>query len=173
MRHLEDFTADTIATLRAGLPASLAVINAEQLALGSHEIKIPADGGGDVGTTGVSYSDGTTAVLGYPHVEVAIPDGLITNPDLHWESALVEYVVIVRALYQDPLDSTRLGKSLQRYSAAILNVLLADDAFGPHETVSSVRVAIRTSPETEERVEVTGGVLHRYTVSSIIIPRDL
>jgi len=146
----EDITDAAIASLKAQLPAVLAVINA---AHDDFEIEAPADHAYKAGGDFLHES--------YPHIEVATPDEDFIEPDISLGSWIGGPRVVVRATLQDFTadGGEALYRKLQRLALAILRTLTYPGAFGPGITVLRAAKRVRFDPEAGEHETVTGGVL--------------
>jgi hypothetical protein len=119
----------TIASLRANLPARIAVFNAEA---NGAQLTAPADDAAalEPARPGLGYVFGGRPHIPageFPSIEVAVPDALVDNLSV--------------AHVEGDLDST-------------LVVLLAPDAIYPREVVQRIRFAFAANPDQRDRTEM-------------------
>jgi len=150
----EQYIDTAIATLKDDLPARLAAIDAEHT---DFELDVPADN---------AYSLGSSEVLRFPWIEVALVNSDIDGFDLGQGSGDQRSTIIIACRYQHG-NGEHLDRALRRYARAVMEVLMAPDAFGPHETVSAIRVAYGTNPEFDEKMMLNGVAVCGFTVDGI------
>lgn len=146
MLHIEPNLDAAIASLKANLPGSIAVVNAQ---FTDFDIPTPAADGYSLGAMPVIYQ-------ALPLVEVAAPDWTMEGFSIQQLSADMTLSIVVRVTLEHP-DADTLYRSAMRFARALIDVLIQPDAFGPTVSVSRVRGAYRVSPEQSDRMEVTGG----------------
>lgn len=146
----EPITDAAIASLKAGLPAAIAAVNA---AHDDFEIEVPDESAYAAG--------GDFLQVSFPHIEVATPDEDFISPDISQESWLGSPRVVVRATIQDFTadGGDQLYRKLQRLGLVIIQVLTARAAFGDGVAVLRAARRVRFDPEAGEHETVTGGVL--------------
>lgn len=141
----------TIETLKDTLPDAIEMLNDLH-----DDFRIPVPDPG-------YYSLGTREVLQYPWVEVTVVGTDVTNLDIEQMEGDQASTVIVAVRYQHP-DGDILDRSLRRYARAVVNVLMAPDAFGDHDTISAFRIAYGTNPELDETQMLNGVTVCAFTV---------
>lgn len=156
----DGYPDNALAKLRALLPARLEAIAAA--AADGVELKAPNDDGvSRLGSAGVAYSLGAREIVAYPWVEVALLDAQAFDWSIGQEKAMLQPVVIVRALYRHT-DVDVLDRALKRYGTAILQVLAQPHAFGQSVMITTAQAAWRTNPETEAQEQLVGAVAIRF-----------
>lgn len=146
-QDLEQFIDALCDTIRANLNERIAVINGEHT-----DFQIP-----DVAPEAV-IPFGESTIVTYPSVEVAAPDWNFTTPSINQHTWTGSAVVMARAWWQHP-DFHTLTRALYRYGRCLSEVLAEPDAFGPHESVQTMRGFYRVNPETNEQAHFVAGAL--------------
>lgn len=144
----------SIASLRANLPARIAVFNNE----GNAQLAVPADDGQPLSPMrpGLGYVFGGNPHIGageFPKIEVAVPDGIVQNLSLaHVEGDLDSSVVVACwAGRTSGEDFPTVYERVLGYARCVTEVLLQPDAIYPHETVERIRFAFAANPDRRER----------------------
>jgi hypothetical protein len=147
----------TLASLRANLPARIAVFNAEA----GIQLAVPADDAGALSPPrpGLGYVFGGLPHIGageYPKIEVSIPDAAVENLSLaHVEGDLSSSLVVaVWAGRTSGEDFPTVYEKVLGYTRCITEVLLVPGAIYPSETVDRVRYAFAANPDRRERDEM-------------------
>ncbi len=148
----------TIASLRAGLPARIAIFNGEA---NGATLDIPTDDDGPIAPTrpelGYIFGGRPHIPAGeFPSIEVAVPDAIAQNfsqsqieGDL--DSSLVVACWAGRTAGEDfPL----LYRKVLGYARCVTEVLLVPDAIYPRETVQRIRFAFAANPDRRDRSEM-------------------
>lgn len=146
----------TIASLRANLPARIAVFNAEN---NGAQLAVPADDAGALAPPrpGLGYVfGGLPHGLGagaYPLIEVAVPDAIVQNLSLaHVEGDLDSSVVVACwAGRTQGEDFPTVYREVLGYARCITEVLLEPDAIYPREIVQRIRFAFAANPDKRDR----------------------
>lgn len=147
----------SLASLRAGLPARIAVFNAE----GNAQLTVPADDLGALSPPrpGLGYVFGGMPHAGageFPKIEVAIPDATAEGFDIaQIEGDLSSSIVVACwAGRTSGEDFPTVYEQVLGYARCVTEVLLAPDAIYPHENVDRVRWAFAANPDRRERDEM-------------------
>ena len=154
MFDAEQTTDSAIATLKAALPAKVAAINA---AKNDFVLPVPDD---------ASYSLGSSEVLRYPWVEVAVTNSDVSGLSLGQGAGDQTSQVIVAVRYQSPFGE-QLDRALRRYASAVAEALMAPDAFGGHDTVAAIRFAYGTNPEVDDKMMLNGVAVVGFSVEGV------
>ena len=144
----------TIASLRAGMPARIAVFNAE----GNAQLDVPADDGGLLAPRrpGLGYVFGGMPAYGageFPVLEVAVPDAVADNVTIEQLTADVSasLVIAVWAGRTSGEEFPDLYEKVLGYARCATEVLLQPDAVGPGDTVERIRFAFAANPDRRDR----------------------
>jgi hypothetical protein len=127
IEHLERFLDATVASLRTGLPAAIATINAQHT---DFQLDTP-----DVDAIAVTGPD----VVQMPFIEVAAPSFEMLNLSLGQEAADLAVMLMVRAHVLEP-DPSLVQRRCMRYGQALLQVLMQPDAFGPSIVIGELGI---------------------------------
>lgn len=150
IEHLEPLVDAAIASLRAGLNPALDTINAAHNDLEVERVRDDAYAPGGLGTPAVVW----------PVVEVSASDVLGSGPTVQqaaWNRA--ESTMIV-ALWCRNVNDEALYRSQLRYGQALLQVLIANDAFGAESYVERWRASYRRrNPEQGPADQLEGFVV--------------
>lgn len=148
----------TIVSLRAQLPARIAVFNGEA---GNPVLDLPADDGGPLAPPrpGLAYLFGGQPHVGageFPKLEVAIPDATVDNLALaHADGDLSSTLVVaVWAGRAGGEDFPTVYEKVLGYARCVTEVLLQPDAVYPRETVDRIRFAFAANPDRRDRGEM-------------------
>lgn len=148
----------TIASLRAGLPARIAVFNGEA---NGATLVVPADDGGVLEPTrpGLGYVFGGRPHIPageFPSIEVAIPDAQAQNFSLQQQDADLDSSLVVACWAGRTAgeDFPLLYRKVLGYARCVTEVLLAPDAIYPRETVDRIRFAFAANPDQRDRSEM-------------------
>ncbi len=153
--RLELLVDAAIASLKAGLPARVAALNATTT---DFDVPVPAD---------EAYYYGVQSEIWlWPAVEVAAPDFDLTALSLEQLDGDLSPLVMVMVWQQDT-DRVRLWRTLDRLSHCVAQVLLQPAAFGAGVIVQTVAGRTRLNPETRDAAEVTAGFLHVYQLADL------
>lgn len=153
--HLEPIWDATKASLRGQLPARIAEINALH---DDFQLDVPDND---------SYFVGGWTALNYPMVEIASPDFSMYGWSIQQVGVDVAFPVAVRLMFEDrAIEPERILRKAARYSTAILRVLAVPGAFGNAliDKDRGMRGGYAFNPETDQREEGIGTVLHVYTL---------
>lgn len=147
----------SLASLRANLPARIAIFNAE----GNAQLTVPVDDAGALSPQrpGLAYVFGGQPHYGagqFPVIEVAIPDALVDNLSLaHVEGDLDSSLVVgCWAGRTSGQDFPTLYEQVLGYARCVTEVLLQPDAIYPREVVAKIRFAFAANPDRRERDEM-------------------
>jgi hypothetical protein len=148
----------TIASLRANLPARIAVFNAEA---NGAQLTAPADDAGALEPTrpGLGYIFGGRPHIPageFPSLEVAVPDALVDNLSVaHVEGDLDSTLVVACwAGRTGGQDFSTLYRQVLGYARCVTEVLLEPDAIYPREVVQRIRFAFAANPDQRDRTEM-------------------
>lgn len=147
----------SIASLRANLPARIAVFNAE----GNAQLAVPADDGLPLAPARVElgYVFGGLPMHSagsFPVIEVAIPDATVTNLSLGQVEGDLDSSIVVAcwAGKTSGQDFPTVYEQVLGYARCVSEVLLQPDAIYPRETVDRIRFAFAANPDRRERDEM-------------------
>lgn len=162
MDHVEPLVDQAIATLKAGLPARVAALNA---AATDFEITDVPD---------QDYWPGGQPTLGrYPAIEVSAFAGELFNLAVGQAEADtdVEVAVVCWVAMDDAIggDFSNLYRAATRYGRAILETLLVPDAFGAGVVVerASYRYAANPTPGERELRELVCAAMLFFTLGDV------
>jgi hypothetical protein len=148
----------SLASLRANLPARIAIFNAE----GNAQLTVPADDAGALSPPRPElgyvfggmpqYSAGA-----FPVVEVAVPDAVVENLSLaHVEGDLSSSIVVACWAGRTQAESfPTVYEQVLGYARCVTEVLLQPDAIYPRETVDRIRFAFAANPDQRDRDEMS------------------
>ena len=144
----------SIASLRANLPARIAVFNVE----GNAQLAVPADDGGVLSPARaeLGYVFGGLPMHSagaFPVIEVAVPDGTVDNLSLaHVEGDLSSSIVVACwAGKTSGQDFPTVYEQVLGYARCVTEVLLQPDAIYPREVVERIRFAFAANPDRRDR----------------------
>jgi hypothetical protein len=138
----------SIASLRAGLPARIAIFNGE----GNAQLVVPADDAGAL----EPRRPGQYGAGEFPVIEVAIPDAIVQNLSVaHVEGDLDSSLVVACwAGRTDGQDFPTLYEQVLGYARCVTEVLLQPDAIYAREVVERIRFAFAANPDRRARDEM-------------------
>lgn len=164
----------TLASLRASLPARIAIFNAE--AGQPVQLDVPLDDAGalEPPRPGLGYVFGGFPRYGigeYPKIEVAIPDAMVDNLSVaHIEGDLSSSIVVAIWAGRAGGDNfPTVYRKVLGYARCVSEVLLVPDAIYPREVVERIRFAFAANPDRRdsEDSEYTFGGFLFFTTDGI------